>query len=248
MSRQSFPRVHGLIALIEDPSNPCAYFQNFDDSIRAEPSKAKVWLAREQELQRLDLESWHSLKNEAQPYLTSRNHSRGWEQLISILNQARAYNYLLDMGCQPIRFIPRAISQGARTPDLTGLLNGRNVFCEVKTINISDVEARRRNSGGVWSSSDALGPGFFNKLKSDLLQAKLQLDAHGNSDECRHIAFVVPNFDDFLAEYKANYFLQIDEYLGRETVQGLEIVFYNQRTVFHPQIAMKNASVVNELG
>ena len=248
MNQQSFPRMHELIALIEDRSDPGAYFQNFDDSIQVEPSKAKVWFAREQELQRLDIESWRSLKNEARPYVTSKHNSRGWEQLISILNQARAYNYLLDMGCEVIRFIPRAIIKNIKTPDLAGSLNGRKVICEVKTINISKIETDRRNSGGVGTSSDVLEPGFFNKLKSDLNQAKLQLDAHDNSGECRHMAFVVPNFDDFLAEYKANYFLQIDEYLGRETVPGLDVVFFNQTTTFHVQVAMKNASVINELG
>ncbi|WNB76446.1 hypothetical protein [Methylomonas koyamae] len=248
MNQQSLPRVHELIALIEDRSDPAAYFHNFDDSIKAEPSKAKVWFAREQEFQRLDTESWRYLKNEARPYLTSKQNSRGWEQLISILNQARAYNHLFDIGCQDIRFIPRAVIEGIKTPDLVGTLNGRRVVCEVKTINVSDIETDRRNSGGVGASSDVLEPGFFKKLKSDLNQAKRQLDAHDNSDGCMHIAFVVPNFDDFLAEYKANYFQQIDEYLGRETAPCLEVVFFNQITTFHVKVALKNASVINELG
>lgn len=248
MNQQLFHRVHELIALIENRPDPGTYFQNFDDSIQTEPSKAKVWLAREQELQRPDTESWRSLKNEAQPYLSSRHNSRGWERLISILNQARAYNYLLDMGCQAIRFIPRAIIEGEKTPDLTGSLNERTVICEAKTINISDIETERRNSGWVGKSSDSLDSWFFTKLKSDLNQAKLQLYSHDNSDECRRIVFVVPNFDDFLAGYKTNYFLQIDEYLDREAVTGLEVVFFNQSTTFYVDIAMKNAIVINEFG
>ena len=242
------PRVYELIDLIEDRSDPSAYFQNFDVSIRDEPSKAKVWLARERELQRLDLKSWSFLRSEARPYLTSRHASRGWEQLISILNQARAYNHLLDEGYQPISFIPRASSDGIKTPDLLGVLNGKNVLCEVKTINISEVEANRRNSGGVVSSMNLLTSGFFDKLSSDLLAAKKQMESYDNSVDVRRIVFIVPNFDDFLAEYKKNYFVQIDQHLAIKPIHGLDIVFYNQRTAFHCQVAMQNAAVVNEPG
>lgn len=248
MSRQVLPRVYELIDLIEDRSDPSAYFQTFDDSIRNEPSKAKVWLARERELQRLDSESWSSLKSETRPYLTARHASRGWEQLISILNQARAYNYLLDEGCQPIHFIPRASSNGIKTPDLFGVLKGKNILCEVKTVNISETEANRRKNGGVGSSTDSLPSGFFKKLSDDLLVAKEQMEAYDNSVGVGRIAFIVPNFDDFLAEYKEHYFAQIDKHLAAEPVHGLDIVFYNQRTAFHCQVAMENAVVVNEPG
>jgi hypothetical protein len=85
------PRVDELRALIDDPSKPSAYFQNFDESVCAEPSAGGVWLAREREFQRLDPASWEFLKAEARPYLTARDaKGRGWEQLIAILNQARA--------------------------------------------------------------------------------------------------------------------------------------------------------------
>jgi len=47
-------------------------------------------LAREREFQRLDDAAWEFLKDEALPYLSARDRKgRGWEQLISILNQAR---------------------------------------------------------------------------------------------------------------------------------------------------------------
>jgi hypothetical protein len=150
------------------------------------------------------------------------------------------------MGCRSIRFIPRTTIDGKKTPDLAGSLHGVKIVCEVKTINISDREANRRYSGGVGSSSDALTPEFFKKFKSTLNQAKTQIDSYDSSNECRRIAFIVFNFDDSLGEYKTKYFGLIDEFLGKELAPGLEVVIYNQRTVFHIPVAINNAIVVNE--
>jgi len=248
MFRQEMPRVCELRDLITDTSKPCAYFQDFDDSIRDEPSKKQVWLAREREFQRLDPESWQFLKSEARPYLMTRDARRGWQQLISILNHARAHHYLSDEGCLGIRFIARSEINGEETPDLEGVLNGMKVLCEVKTVNISDAEATRGQTGGVGSITNSLDEGFFRKLRFDLLKAKSQMEAYGGKGGVRRIAFVVLNFDDFLGEYKADYFGQIDRYLAANPIPSVVIVFYNQRIAFHCHVAMQNAVVVNEAG
>jgi hypothetical protein len=240
-------RVYELIDLIADPLNPCAYFQNFDDSICDEPEKKRVWLAREQEFQRLDTKSWQSLKNEAVQYLMTRDAKRGWQQLIDILNQARAHNYLIDEGCTDIRFIPRSKTDGEKTPDLEGMLSGTKVICEVKTINISDVEAICRKNRDAGITANSLDKGFFSKLMSDLSKAESQMKSYYGGQNARRIAFIVPNFDDFLGEYKSDYFEQIDQHLAINR-PSVNIVFYNQRTCFHYYILMKNAVVVNESG
>ncbi len=204
MSRSEFPRVYQLIDLIEDREHRNSYFQDFEHSIEEGVEKRSVWLAREKELQRLDQEAWDFLKNEAFPYLTARNHrGRGWEQLISILNQARAYNFLLDSGCSEIRFISR--TNDIETPDLEAKLDGNPVICEVKTINKSAQEVEARQNGASSFTLKSLEPGFFNKLTSDLEKAKSQMASYNSSPGVRHIAFVVVNFDDSLGEYKTNY-------------------------------------------
>ncbi len=248
MFRQEMPRVYELRDLIIDTSKPCAYFQDFDGSIRDEPSKKQVWLACEREFQRLDPESWQFLKSEALPYLMTRDAGRGWQQLISILNQARAHNYLTDEGCLGVRFIPRSEINGKETPDLEGVLNGMKVLCEVKTVNISDAEATRRQTGGVGSITNSLDEGFFRKLRSALLKANRQMEVYGGKGDVRRIAFVVLNFDDFLCEHKADYFGQIDRHLAANPISGVDIVFYNQRTAFHCHVSVQNAVVVNEAG
>jgi hypothetical protein len=247
VSKSEFPRVYQLIDLIEERAHPDSYFQNFEHSIQEGDEKRRVWLAREKELQRLDQKAWESLRNEALPYLTARNHrGRGWEQLVSILNQARAYNFLFDIGCGEIKFIPRI--KGNETPDLEARLNDNPVICEVKTINISEREAEARQCGLASKTLASMEPGFFRKLNSDLKKAKSQMASYNNKPGVRHIAFMVINFDDLLGEYKTNYYKEIDQHLAVMPVAKIEIVFFNQKTCFHNDVHMKNATVANEPG
>jgi len=245
--RTEMPRVYEIRDLVLDPANPSAYFRNFDNSVRDESSKKLVWLAREEEFQRLDDKSWQFLKDEALPYLMARDAKRGWQQLIAILNQARAHNYLIDRGCVNVRFIPRSKTEGEETPDIEGTIDRTKVLCEVKTLSISDVEADRRKTGGVGSTVRSLEQGFFRKLTSDLCKAERQMKSYAGEGTVR-IAFVIPNFDDFFGEYKAGYYEQIDQYLSSRPIPSLEVVFYNQKTAFHCQVVMRNALVINENG
>ena len=72
--------------------------------------------------------------------------------------------------------------------------------------------------------------------------------SYNSSTGVRHIAFVVVNFDDSIGEYKTNYYKEIDRYLANIPVTEIEVVFFNQRTCFHSDVHMKNATVVNEAG
>lgn len=250
MFRKELPRVHELRDLIEDPSAPCAYFRDFDNSIRDEPLEKETWLAREHELQGLDVDSWEFLKNEASPYLTRKNpNGRGWQQLITILNQARAYNFLKGIGCSRVQFIPRATLKRVETPDLQGEPDCLKVLCEVKTINASEGEVSARRNGTVRTITNELEPGFFNKLMSEasgLKKAKRQMETYDGGTNVRRIAYVVINFDDLLAEYKECYYQQIDRYLTENPLPGTEIVFHNQKTCFHKPITMTSALIFNE--
>lgn len=244
MFRKELPRVYELRDQIEAPGSPSAYFQDFDDSLRVQPSKMRAFRTLENELQGLDLDSWDFLKKEARPYLIKRDVRRGWQQLFGMVNQARAYNYLKTIGCSSIHFIPPS-REGVKTPDLQGVLDSTKVLCEVKTINISDEEARARCTPVAREIKAQLEQGFFNKLRFHLTQAKEQLEAPEVGKEARRIAYIIINFDDFLAEYKEEYFQQIDQYLSNNPVPGIEIVFHNQVTCFHKTITMKFATVFN---
>lgn len=252
MFRSEMPRVYELRDLIEDQDSPRACFPNFDKFILDQDpsldSMKQVWLAYEREFQRLDAASWKNMKDEARPYLNSfSDEGRGQEQLISILNQARAHNYLVDCGCFSVRFIPRASKKKQETPDLKGELNGKTVLCEVKTIHISKEEVEKRQAGSGGITTNLLDEKFiYNKLKPTLCKAKSQMKAYDDSDDVKCIVFVIINFDDPLAEYKAEYYEQIDQWLTVDLFPGIDIVFYNQRTAFHPHLSMHHAQVINE--
>lgn len=252
MLRRVMPRVYELKDLIRDQDDPRACFPNFDNYIRDNASSLdsmkQAWLAYESEFQRLEATSWESLKNEASPYLNAFDleNGRGQQQLISILNQARAYNYIVDLGCSNVRFIPRAKKNGQETPDIEGELNGERVLCEVKTIHISKDEADRRQAGGAGSTTNLLDDKFlYEKLKPTLCKAKSQMKSYDRSDNVKCVAFLVVNFDDSLGEYRIEYYAQIDRWLAVDLFPGIDIVFYNDRQSLHELVFMGHAHVIN---
>lgn len=246
MPRYEMPRVSELIDLIEDQGHSGAYFKEFEQTVLEYPEKHRVWLAREKELQELDPGAWDFLKAELSPYLAARVNGRGWEQLISLLNQARAYKYLRDCGCSKIRFIPRALKSEIQTPDLEGVVDGGLVLCEVKTINISDKEIGVRSTETCRSTEAVLSAGFFKKFTAFLIKAKDQMASFSNVPKVRRVVFVVINFDDRLGEYKDWYYEQIDNYLKVDSIPKIEVVLFNQRTCFHKTVQMSYAVVINE--
>ena len=268
MFRNELPRVYELRELIQSANQADAYFEDFDNSIRDEPCKKRVWLEREQAWQKLDPDAWTFLKDKAQRYLTVKNsNGRGWQQLFDILNEAYAYNFLKDDGCSNVQFIQES---SLSSPDLKAEKNECKVLCEVKTINISDDEvfafneARKRREGTAIAITDPitgrpdpniinklartveykLSAGFFNKLMSDIEAAKTQIEAYADGANVRRIVYIIVNFD-FWGEYKKWYYLQIDQYLAKNLPPGIEVVFLNQRTLFHEPITMTSATVIN---
>ena len=88
--------------------------------------------------------------------------------------------------------------------------SSRGALCEVKTINVSDIEAYRRFSGGVGRGTDHLTIGFFGKLASDLAQAQAQMAAFDADPAVTEVAYVIINFDDSSHEYADRYRGQIE--------------------------------------
>jgi len=237
-------RVEELVAMVRDREAPRSYFRGWD-LVPSDSARQRIWSAREQEFQSLDGPAWEALKAKAYPYLSSGDPSgRGWEQLISTLNEARAYKYLLELGCTNIKFLEERPSRA--TPDLAADLDGKKIFCEVKTINISNQEVKRRRNGGVGSISADLPPGFLAKVSSTIEKAINQLKGMEETGPVARMVFLILNFDDNLGEYKEDYYRQIDELLGDFAANDFKIVIFNQVTPFHRQIEMERAIVINE--
>jgi len=101
-----------------------------------------------------------------------------------------------------VAFIKR---ESKKTPDLRAILDGSRVLCEVKTINISQDEAARRDrvSRGemrVFNVPLHVTPQLLQKVSSTLEYAVQQLDHQDPQRVARRIVFTVLNFDDSVFE------------------------------------------------
>jgi hypothetical protein len=225
MYRKQLPRIYELRDLLPDPIPADAYFQNLDETLTNIPQKLRQYRELERDLQWLDTDAWAFLKSEVAHLLLVKDEKRGWQSLFDRLNQTKAYNYLKKAGYTTVKFIPRSSVARRRTPDLEASSDTAVALCEVKTINVSDIEAHRRFSRGVGTTTDQLGSGFFAKLASDLAQAETQMAAHDANPAVKRIAYFVINFDDSLHEYADRYGEQIERYVAEHSKAGLEVVF-----------------------
>jgi hypothetical protein len=146
-SEREFPRLSELRAISVSLNSPDAYFQ-INDTKFEDPIKKRYFRRIEDDLRGLDADAWDALKGAAAQRLLPTK-DRGWQPLFDTLNEAKAYNHLVSIGCTSIAFIPRSRQQRVRTPDLQALSDSVKTFCEVKTINMSADEVERLRSGGV---------------------------------------------------------------------------------------------------
>ena len=175
----------------------------------------------------LDAESWRDLKARLLPLLTVRDEKRGWRDLFDTLNETKGYAYLKSLGCADVTFIKR---QNKKTPDLGATLDGGRVLCEVKTINISQAEADRRDRVHrgeirVFHVPVHVTPQFLQKVTSTLESAVRQLDHEDPERTARRIVFTVLNFDDSVCDYQAEYIGDIDAHLLANRVTSADLVF-----------------------
>jgi ribosomal protein L30 len=220
---EEFPRIYELRALLPRELPEGVRFPALDNTIYEFPPKRKFLQSVERDLEKLDPLAWGALKAKV-PALLKKHPTRVWEPLYDTLNEAKGYNYLARIGCSDVHFI--ATAEGVKTPDLAAMSpEGRRVLCDVKTINISDVEVRRRRQGDAGASTDQLEDGFFRKLLSDLAHAKTQMLAHDPDISTKRIAYVIVNFDDNLHEYVDQYRTQIDHFMAESAPPDPEAVF-----------------------
>ncbi len=217
-----FRRVAELRDISINLHSPEAYFRADDDKL-SNPGKRKFFLALERDLQGLDAKAWEFMKIETWPLLKARDQKRGWQQLFDRLNEAKGYNHLVNIGCKNVEFIPRAKIDSVEAPDIKGLLNGATTLCEVKTINMSEIEIQRFARRGVGETLQNLEEGFFNKLAKDLKKASSQLLAF-DSSAAHRIVYVVCNFDDRLHEYADDYQRQIEAYIAGAPLPNIKVV------------------------
>ena len=170
------------------------------------------------ELQGLDPAAWDSIKRKACQYQDLDQWGRGRQQLFDALGEAFAYNYLSKtLRCSELRFIP---TTKQRTPDIEGVLGGKRILCEVKTINISDVEIQARSQSlQVRDVKASLSQEFLGKLDATIETAENQMRSYDPKREARHLAYINLCFDDWAGFYHDDYREQINQHLSNKRSQ-----------------------------
>lgn len=222
------------------------YFENFESSLVDNPVKRKYFFHLGAELAGLDTVAWGHLKAQVLPIFESRHEVRGWQAAFDKLNEAKAYNYLMTIGCTEVAFIPVSSASGQKTPDLQGKLGTNRVLCEVKTINPSDLEAaaRRAVANGqivAGSTQGYLPDAFFRKLAATLVAAETQMKSYCPDGTARQIVYVILNFDDLLNQYVEDYLVQIRDFVTNSEVPDVEIAF-DVKPKFYSATSQSSAS------
>ena len=108
------------------------------------------------------------------------------------LNEAFAYRYLVNSkGVENIQFLKEGRS---KTPDIKFVVNNKQLYCEVKTLGISDDEIKHRKTSSSGDPIDEyLSDGFLNKFKYAVESAWEQINSCGTNG----LAYIHVNFDYF---------------------------------------------------
>jgi hypothetical protein len=237
MYRRELPRLYELSDLVPRPAPPQAYFRDLDRSLAAIPQKLNLYRDIEKDLRGLDPVAWTFLKAEVAPLICGRHPTRGWQPIFDMLNQAKAYNFLNERGYGKVSFIPRSKVDSQRTPDLLGEREDSKALCEVKTINISEIEAERRSYGGVGTSVNQLPSQFFTKLAAVLTRAKAQMLAFDADPTVKRIAYVIVNYDDSLHEYGEDCDRQIEAFMKTADPEPEIETVFNVKPPFYATVA-----------
>lgn len=189
--------IQELIALAKAAHPNDRFFANIDQTLIAFSEVRAEYRAYERALSFLDPESWAELRAKGIAHFADHRNGQLKQGFFNQLNEAFAYLYLVRRGYRQVR----VLREDSKTqPDIEYMDGDERMFCEVKTIGISEEQIARRNTSQRFHSSiyDELSAGFVNKLKSTLDVAHSQINARG----AKGLIYVLVIFDDFtLANY-----------------------------------------------
>jgi hypothetical protein len=163
----------------------------------------------ENDVQLLDSVSWDVFRTKAAKLahlLDPWGYSRA---LFDCFNEVKGYQYLLQIGCEDVRFVPE--ERHAKTPDLRARIGQWTVLMEVKTVNESIGQKNYFDIPGdhrmALESETQLSDALKKKLNEAIERARQQLLALRDASVSRRIVYIVarPDFhvhaDDELAEF-----------------------------------------------
>lgn len=203
------------------------FFQSFESDLIVNKLKRNFFITIENALITLDKESWETLKEKALKHFKGYREGQKKQDFFNHLNEAFAYQYLTSRGYSAIKILIE--NNKDKTPDIAYTDNGKVLFCEVKTMCISQNEIIRRDTNGYIDRSIyvKLQPEFFCKLIGTINEAKEQIDAKGEG-----LVFVLIRLDDFAQTYINTYREQITSFVSGFNLTKLVIKLESTGEVF----------------
>ena len=221
-------RFNELVAGVRDRYPGDTFFVHFESSCKAIPLKLKNYKVYERAFLALDPASWKALQEKALDHYLDHRPGQLKQGFFNQLNEAFAYRFLKNQGFKGITFVPESKQ---KSPDLSFLHQRRRRYCEVKTLSISEAAISRRAKGTVFDGStySNLGAGFFNKIRSTIDSAMVQLAPYDESG----LVFLFVTFDDFTFDHYSTYRRQLNAFLQTHSAKEvrLKLGLVGQRSV-----------------
>lgn len=196
-------RFRELVDLIRAKHPSDRFFANYEQKLTI-AELGDDYRAYERALHFLDPESWTELRTKALNHFMDHRAGQLKQGLFNQLNDAFAYRHLVRRGYRHVRVLRES---GTTQPDLEYFDRGERLFCEVKTLGVSNEEIARRDAPKRFRSSIyyELDEGFLSKLRCTLDVAQGQIGARGGSG----MVYLVMLFDDFTLEHYDQYRKQV---------------------------------------
>lgn len=210
-------RFRELVALIRAKHPRDHFFANYDQKLTI-PELGDDYRAYERALHCLDTESWTELRTKAINHFMDERPGQLKQGFFNQLNDAFAYRHLVRRGYRQVRVLRE---RGKTQPDIEYFDRGERLFCEVKTLGISDEQIARRDVPRCFRSSIyyELDEGFLGKLRGTLDVAQGQINARG----CSGMVYLVMLFDDFTLEHYDKYRKQVHSCIQAHTAKNVYV-------------------------
>lgn len=214
---QRMRRLNELVDLVRDRYSKDDFFATFRESCREDRCKAHAYRTYEDALRFLDERSWDTLKMKAIRHFRQHRTGQLKQGFFDQLNEAFAYRHLVRRGYHHVQILQE---DGNPVPDLSYFDGTQQLYCEVKTIDISGDEINRRTSCEAYSNAYAsLEAPFFKKLRDHLTKARSQLKTRN----AEGIVYVIMVFDDITFEHYRNYRRQLAEFAKAENIDNVHL-------------------------
>ena len=217
-------RIKELITEVGKRYPKSDFFSDFEMSCQADDQKKKAYSTYNEALTRLDDTSWKILKQKALAHYSNQRPGQTKQGFFNQLNEAFAYQYLVSRGFKNVCFVEE---RKVKTADIGFTQDGKQRYCEVKTIGISQDEIKRRSicedtdpqDKTFWSTGAenvCLSAEFLSKLLKDVCYAREQISemesmnsSLSSEKPTNGLVYIVANFDDFTMDYYKEYLEQL---------------------------------------